>query len=143
MRQYAKIFYGGDIMEDYMLISGEEDIELFLEKTNHLHDGYVISTSYKNDGVEMTEGGYDFYFDKSHLTLQILVTSLQDTIVELVFDRVYEWRLCGGEREILDSYISFDVNGGVIFTDEEYDGLEPCGDIFVSAAKMSWRIIEL
>ena len=130
-------------MEDYMLISGEEDIELFLEKTNRLHDGYVISTSYKNDGIEMTSGGYDFYFDKSHLTLQILVTSLEDTIVELVFDGVYEWQLCGGEREILDSYLGFDVNGAIIWTDEEYDGFEPCGDIYVSAAKMRWRIIEL
>ena len=130
-------------MENYMQISGEEDIRLFLERTNHLHDGYVISTSYKNDGIEMDDVGYDFYFDRSHLTLQILVTSLQDTIVELVFDGVYEWKLYGGGVEILDSYITFDANGAIVWSDEEYNGLEYIGDLRVVASKMRWRIIEL
>ena len=129
-------------MTEYVQISTDRDIEIFLERTNHLHDGYVISTSYKNNGIEMIDGGYDFYFDKSRLILQILITSLEDVIVEMVFDSVYEWQLCGGELPILDSYMHFDTNGSIVFTDEKDDGFEYLGSIRIVAGRMSWRIIE-
>lgn len=129
-------------MGNYTDITVDRDIEDFLQRTNHLHDGYVISTTYKNDGIEMTNGGYDFYFDKSRLVLQVLVTSLEDTIVEMIFDNVYEWQLCGGDIPILDSYMHFDTNGAIVFTDEEDDEFEYLGSVRVVAGKMSWRIIE-
>ena len=129
-------------MENYIQIVSEEDMELFLKRTNHLHDGYVISTTYKNDGIEMTDEGYDFFYDKSRLTIQVLVTSLEDTIVEIIFDNVYEWQISGGSLPILDSYMYFDAADSIVFTDEEETEFEHLGSIRVVAGKMSWRVIE-
>ena len=36
---------------DYLYIKAPKDVEYFLEKTNSLHDGYIIGVQYTNDVV--------------------------------------------------------------------------------------------
>ena len=44
----------------YNEIKSSEDIKYFLEKTNMLHDGYIIDAQYKYYGIEKTEDGLCF-----------------------------------------------------------------------------------
>ena len=39
----------------YNSIRSNEDVKYFLEKTNSLHDGYIISVQYTNNGITASE----------------------------------------------------------------------------------------
>ena len=128
-------------MTEYREIKTEADAEAFIKETNGLHDGYVIDLQYKNDGIEIVDGGYDFYTDRSELRMKVLVTSIMDTIVEMIFSGVDEWRVCSGTQDILDSYISFPSDETIIWadSDSDYEEYAPCR---VMARSMRWRKIE-
>lgn len=127
-------------MVEYLKIENSCDAELFLERVNGLHDGHIISAEYKNDGIEIVKDGYEFHPEKTELKISVLVTSIGDTIVEMIFDGVSEWRIQSGYcDDIMDSYISFDINGFVIWSDDESE----CGDIRVVAKNMRWRSIDI
>ena len=68
---------------DFVYIKTEKDITDFSEKTNALHDGYIISALYANNGITKIKGGHQFTSELTKLTIRILVTSIWDTIERL------------------------------------------------------------
>ena len=131
----------------YQEIKTQKDIQNFLEKTNQLHDGYVISVKYNNNGIKKTELGHSISPWKTTLSLQVLVTSLYDTIVELEFECLYEWQFkeeyfnsaCG----IFEVSLSFDSQGHIIWADDVWQNttdMKTCS--YVIAESVKWRIVE-
>ena len=56
-------------------IKTENDIQNFIDKTNSLHDGYIVGVQYTNDVItNVDENGYFTKPDASKLILKILVT---------------------------------------------------------------------
>ncbi len=126
----------------YSIVS-EKDIKNFLDKTNSLHDGYIIDVHYVNDGITIKEDAYYFDSERTKLILRILVTSINDIVVEIVFENILEWQIKDNQRDILDTAVIFDVNHRIIWTDETFiDMNELKNNSYVIAQSMKWRIIE-
>lgn len=127
-------------------IKTENDIQNFIDKTNSLHDGYIVGVQYTNDVItNVDENGYFTKPDASKLILKILVTSISNTIVEIEFESLREWQLSNDAyfSMILDASVSFDDGGYITWTDrakENQDNLEGCS--YVTAKSMRWRIIK-
>ena len=68
-------------------IKTTSDVQTFLEKTNYLHDGYIIDVRYTHMGISKTESGHYVEPYKTKLILQILVTSMWDAVVEIEYNR--------------------------------------------------------
>ena len=69
----------------YNTIKTEKDIEFFLEKTNSLHDGYIVGVQYVNNGISIGRNCYEFNNEKTKLIIRILVTSIWDAVIEIEF----------------------------------------------------------
>ena len=124
-------------------IKTKKDIENFLDKTNALHDGYIIGVQYTNGGITKLEYGHHFNPEQTKLTIQILVTSIYDTIVELEFENLLEWQIRDNQWDITDSSIIFDENGSIIWLDDVYTTAEEMKKgSYVIAKTMQWRIKE-
>ena len=124
-------------------IKSEKDIRNFLEKTNQLHDGYIISAIYTNNGIKKTESGHSYSPWMTTLTLRILVTSIWDTIVEIEFESLYEWQIYDNFSNIYETTLSFDDEGHIVWADNPWqtrEELRSCS--FVIAVSMKWRIVE-
>lgn len=120
-----------------------KDIELFLEKTNCLHDGYIIDVHYTHKGISKTENGHYFEPDKTKLILKILVTSIWDTIVEIEFDGLFEWQIKESQRDITDTSIVFDERNNIVWSDDAYISMEEARNgSYAVASSMKWRIVE-
>ena len=65
---------------EFYSIKSNEDIQFFLEKTNSLHDGYIIGVQYTNDAVTNVDKNGYFTPEATKLVIQILVTSIFTTI---------------------------------------------------------------
>ena len=63
-------------------IKTKKDIENFLDKTNALHDGYIISVQYVNGGITKLDYGHHFNPEQTKLIIQVLVTSIFDAILD-------------------------------------------------------------
>ncbi len=105
---------------EYRPVQSRQDIDTFLDRVNGLHDGYVLSVQYTENGIRRApDGALWSYPEKNELTVRVLVTSIWDSIVELRFTGVSDWRVrTDGMREILDTAVSFAEDGRVIWTDE-------------------------
>ena len=124
-------------------IKTEKDIRDFLEKTNQLHDGNIISAIYANNGIKKTESGHSYSPWMTTLTLRILVTSLWDTIVEIEFEGLYEWQIYNDFSDIFATTLSFDDEGHIVWADDPWQTREELKSLsFVIAASMKWRIVE-
>ena len=127
-------------------IKTEKDIQNFIDKTNSLHDGYIIGVQYINDVMtNVNENGYFNNPDATKLILKILVTSIWNTVVEIEFENLWEWQLLNDTyfSVILDTSISFNDKGYIIWADdvwENRDDLEGCS--YAIAKSMKWRIVE-
>ena len=127
-------------------IKTEKDIQNFIDKTNSLHDGYIIGVQYINDVMtNVDENGYFNNPDATKLILKILVTSIWNTVVEIEFENLWEWQLSNDTyfSVILDTSISFNDKGYIIWADdvwENRDDLEGCS--YAIAKSMKWRIVE-
>ena len=118
-------------------------MHIFLEKTNALHDGYVISVQYRNDGISKVYGGHCFSPEQTKLTLQILVTSIWDAVVELEFEGLLEWQIKDNQWEILDTAVLFDEKNRVVWSDDTYVDMEELRKgSYAIAESMKWRIVE-
>ena len=125
----------------FCTVKTKEDIENFLNKTNSLHDGYIIGVQYTNGGITKLEYGHHFNPEQTKLTIQVLVTSIYDTIVELEFENLLEWQIRDNQWDITDSSIIFDENGSIIWLDDVYTTAEEMKkDSYVIAKTMQWRI---
>ncbi len=120
-----------------------EDINNFLDKTNGLHDGYVIGVQYANGGISKTEYGYYFDPKQTKLILQILVTSLRDTIVEIEFENLLEWQIRDNQWEITDTSVFFNERNWVVWSDDIFISSEEMKTrSYAIAESMKWRIVE-
>ena len=124
-------------------IKTSEDIQVFLEKTNSLHDGYIINVQYINDGISRTENGHHFNPEQTKLVLQILVTSIWDTVVEIEFENLLEWQIKDEEWDMTDTTVMFDERNWIIWSDDVYINMDEFKNGSYAIAKsMKWRIIE-
>ena len=127
----------------YHTINSQSDIDLFLDRTNGLHDAYLIGVDYVHNGIS---GGNPCYFDpdKAELRLRWLVTSIYDKTVELVFATPYEWQLKDLESgwDITDTAVSFTETGLVIWADDFSTAPEYREQgSYVIVTSMKWRFL--
>ena len=127
-------------------IKTEKDIQDFIDKTNSLHDGYIIGVQYTNDvHTNVDENGYFTNPDATKLILRILVTSIWDTVVEIEFESLWKWQVLNDTYfdVILDTSVSFNDKGYIVWADDvwtDQNDLEGCS--FAIAKSMKWRIVE-
>lgn len=127
---------------EYNLIKSKQDIDVFLDRTNGLHDGYMIGVQYEHRGHT---GGNPHQIDTtlSVLKIRIMVTSINDAVVELVFQDISEWQIKDyNTSDIFGVTISIADDGNVIWTDNystEADVRK--NGSFVVANTMKWRFV--
>ena len=125
-------------------IKTREDILVFLEKTNSLHDGHIINVQYTNNGVSKSEDGYCISSEQTKLIVQILVTSIWDAVVEIEFENVLEWQIkdcC--YWDITDTSVMFDEQNRIIWSDDAFINMEEMKKGSYAIVKtMKWRMIE-
>ena len=125
----------------FKTIRTADDIEEFLDQTNGLHDGYIIGVHYTNKGITSIPHGHLFDFLKTKLTLQILVTSMNDTIVEMVLEGLTEWQIRDNQWDITSTTLMFDEKKRIIWSDEQYVNMaELKRGSYAIAESMKWRI---
>jgi len=61
-------------MNEFIPIKNNKDIKRFLDETNSLHDGYIISVNYSNNSITRIDGGFSFAPEATKLNIRILVT---------------------------------------------------------------------
>ena len=129
-------------MEKYNCIKNKDDAKLFIEKTNGLHDGYIVGFEYVNNGIEARNGGISVCQEKSELKLRVLITSLEENpTVEIVFKGISDWKIRNGTSYVFGSTIGFD-EGAVIWADAHSLEREVIRESsFVKAAAMYWRFL--
>ena len=126
---------------DYHIISTEKDVAEFLSEANGLHDGYIVSVDYQHQGYTW---GNPMYIDpeKTRLVLRVMVTSIYNTLIEIVFEGIKDFQIKDVEYELLDSSISFSKDGFITWCGDlstEPDSLRNSN--YVVASMMKWRII--
>ena len=125
----------------YHTIDSQSDIDLFLDRTNDLHDAYLIGVQYAHNGHT---GGNPSYIDpdRAELRLRWLVTSIYDRIVELVFTAPLQWQLRDQGFDITDTAVSFTDNGFVVWADDfSTDPEVRESGSYVIAKAMKWRFL--
>lgn len=125
-------------------IKSVEDINNFIEKTNSLHDGYVVGVKYTNNGISKIEGGHYLEPDKSRLVLQVLVTSIWDAVVEIEFENLFAWQIKDCQFcDILDTSVFFNEENQIVWMDDVYTTVDDMKKAsYVIAGSMKWRIAE-
>ena len=127
----------------YHAIKSAKDIQHFLDKTNALHDGYIIGVQYVNSGISRVDGGHYFDPARTKLILRILVTSIYDAIVEIEFEDLAEWQIRDDQMDITDTSVMFDDRGWIIWSDDTYISMaEVKKGSYAIAGAMRWRIVE-
>lgn len=129
--------------EIFQTILTSKDIAYFLDKTNGLHDGYLIGVQYIHNGHT---GGNPHRINPelSELSLRYMVTSIQDAIVEIVFSSLIEWQIKDYSFDITDTAVSFAENGAVIWADDCSTAPEVRENgSYVIAEKMKWRFVDV
>lgn len=124
-------------------IKSTNDIKDFLDKTNSLHDGYVVEVKYNHNGISKIKGGHYFEPSKTKLVLQILVTSIWDAVVEIEFENLLEWQIKYNQSDILDVSVFFNENNLIVWMDGIYTSAEDMKKgSYVISESMKWRIIK-
>ena len=127
----------------YNEIKTIKDIEFFLDKTNSLHDGYIINVHYANNGISIDGDTYYFNPEQTKLTLQILVTSICDTIIEIEFEYLKEWQIKDNQLDITDTTVFLDKDNSILWSDDVYVNQDELkNSSYVIAKAMKWRVIE-
>lgn len=127
---------------DFSYIKTQKDIDYFLEKTNSLHDGYIIGVQYTNDAItNEDENGYLINPDAKKLILRILVTSIGDTIVEIEFDGVLEWQIKVDQMDMNNTSIIFTEHNRILWFHDVFANMnELKNGSYVIADSMKWQI---
>ena len=90
-----------------------------------------------------TEDGYTFNPEQTKLVLQILVTSICDVVVEIVFENLLEWQVKDNQWDITDTSVIFNEQNWIIWLDDFFADMETTKKgTYVIAKSMKWRIIE-
>ena len=123
-------------------IKTAEDIMCFLDKTNSLHDSYIVKVEYINDGIEKTENGHYFNSEQTKLILKILVTSIYDSVVEIEFENLSEWQIKDNQWEITDTSVTFNEQRYIVWSDDNFVDIDEFKKgSYVIAKSMKWRIV--
>ncbi len=129
-------------MSDYFLIDNLEDIDIFIKKTNALHDGYIIAVDYLNNGIKISNDCYEFNPELKQLKIRVLITSIHDVILEMVFENILKWKITEDDNDILEANVCFGKKGFIIWSNDTIDlnNVEK-NDSYVIAKKMKWRFL--
>lgn len=129
-------------MPNYFSIGNLADIDNFIEKTNALHDGYIIAVEFHNNGIKITDTAYEFNSELTQLKICVLITSIHDAVLEMIFDDIIKWKITEDQRDIIEAAVCFDCRGFIVWSDDtvDIDNLEK-NDSYVIAGKMKWRIL--
>lgn len=128
-------------MAEYLAITNQRDIDRFLDESNGLHDGYIIGVEYRNEGIRSVPGGHSFDPTRTSLRLWVLVTSLYDTVVELLFEGIQEWQIRDEQWDMTEISVSLDERGRITWTDDYSTDPEiRVKGSYVVARSMKWRI---
>ena len=131
--------------EQVYTIKTQEDIVTFLNESNYFHDGYVQSVHYDDFGYERLENGSSrVYADKAELKIRVIITSLCDTVIELVFKSVTKWQVQSGPLNcIFGISVAFSDNGQIVWTDEpSVDEKTRQQGSYVIAGSMEYRFCD-
>ena len=126
-------------------IKSNDDIREFLENTNSLHDGYLISVQYTYDGITKTERGHSFEPWRAKLVLQILVTSIWDAVVEMEFEGLDAWQIKDDHGDIYETSVAFDDQHRIVWSNDAcayFNGAKMKNASYVIADSMKWQIVE-
>lgn len=127
----------------FNLIKVTGDIKKFLDKTNSLHDGYIIGVQYTNNGITRGEWSLNINPQQTKLVLQILVTSIYDTVVEIEFEHIFEWQIRDNQWDISDVTVMFDNQNRIVWSDDVYINMDELKKgSYVIAKSMKWQILE-
>ena len=120
-------------------IKNDSDIKEFLDKTNSLHDAYVLAVNFQNEGItKEAENAHRIDPSRAKLSLRILVTSIWDAVVEIEFEELSQGQIKNGAwDDITNTSVIFDEENRIVWSDDSYaDG----NGSFVICGSMKWRI---
>ena len=129
----------------YTPILTPEDAKSFIQAVNSLHDGEITAINYQFNGItKLPEGGHMYEPDKTELKITVLVTSIWDSVVELVFESLDDWQLGGYSGScIYDILVDFNDQDFVIWTTGCSTDMAVMQEAdFVIARRMKWRFVE-
>ncbi len=129
--------------EAFYKIETAPDIAYFLDRTNGLHDAYLIGVQYTHNGHTGTN---PHFIDPalSELRLRYMVTSIRNAVVELVFSAIAEWQIKDHSFDITDTAVSFTDDGQIIWADDSStEAEERVSGSYMIAGKMQWRFCEV
>lgn len=126
----------------FIEIKTDNDIQYFLEKTNYLHDGYIIDVKYAYHGISKIENGHYFEPDKTKLTVQILVTSIWDAVVEIEFEGLFDWQFKDKQSDIFHTFVTFEKPNRIVWSNDNWNNLSEINGTYAIASSMKWRILE-
>ena len=130
-------------MSEFISIENKKDINKFLKETNNLHDSYIISVQYTNNGIDKIDGGHTFSADLTELKIVFLITSIYDKKVEVVFNNIREWQIIDKQFDITDTSISFSNDDFVIWVSDCSTEPETRDEnSYVIAENMNWKMID-
>lgn len=134
---------------DYTPILTPEDAKAFIEAVNSLHDGEMTDIRYRFNGItKLPEGGHMYEPDETELKITVLVTSIWDSVVELVFESLDDWQLGSYSKsnigtDIYGILVDFDDKGFVVWTTGHSIDMAVMQEAdFVIARRMKWRFVE-
>ena len=127
----------------YNAIKTEKDIEFFLEKTNSLHDGYIVGVQYVNNGISIGHNCYEFNNEKRKLIIRILVTSICDAVIEIEFENLLKWQIKDEQWEITDTAVIFNEQVWLVWVSDAFINMDEIkNSSYVIAKSMKWKILE-
>ena len=128
----------------YTPILTPEDAKAFIKAVNDLHDGAITAIDYRFTGITaLPEGGHMYAPDMTELRITVLVTSIWDSVVELVFENLDDWQLKGRQSEIYGVLVEFNDQGSVIWTTAHSTDMKYMQESgYVIARRMKWRFMQ-
>ena len=124
-------------------VKTQKDIKMFLDKTNSLHDGYIVGVQYLNNGISSIGDEYSFNPEETKLILRILVTSICDTLIEIEFKNLLEWQIKDSQWDITDTAVIINEKHWIVWADNTYSNEEEMKKSSYAIAKsMKWRVVE-
>ena len=124
-------------------IKTQKDIKTFLDRTNSLHDGFIVGVQYLNNGISSIGDEYSFNPEETKLILRILVTSICDTLIEIEFINLLEWQIKDSQGDITDTTVIINEKNWIVWADDTYsDEEEMKKSSYVIAQSMKWRVVE-
>lgn len=105
----------------YKTIRTPDDVQLFQDEANGLHDGYITHVEYHNGGISAQGSCHlSFDFQETTLVIHVLVTSMIGRpTFEIRFRNLMEWQIRDYQMsDMTDFSILFLENGMLLWADD-------------------------